>query len=254
MEGDMKKLVKGVIGLVMVLLLMSGENVLGAGLVEVDFNNALFSDSLNINNPYWPLMAGTTFEYRAETEDGCIVNEVFVTSDVKTIVGIDARVIEDREWDDDNCDGGRDYLLEETFDWYAQDDAGNIWYMGEDTKEYCERDSAQSGQVCSTEGSWEAGMEGAEAGIIMLANPQPGDFYRQEYAEGEAEDMGKVLRINDSVSIDMGDYENCLKTKEWTLLEPGSVEHKHYCPGIGLVLVDELKEKTVHVELVEVTP
>lgn len=252
----MKKLVNGLIGLAIAigLLGMSGEEVTAGGLVEIDFNDATFSNPLNINNPYWPLLTGTSFEYRAETEDGCLVNEVFVSSYVKTILGIDTRVVEDREWEDDDCDGGRDYLLEETLDWYAQDDAGNIWYMGEDTKEYCERDSAQAGQVCSTEGSWEAGVNYAEAGIIMLANPTPGDFYRQEFAEGEAEDMGMVLRTNAFVSTELADYENCLKTREWTALEHGNIEHKHYCPDVGLVLINELKGKTVRVELVEVTP
>lgn len=252
----MKKLLNYFVGLAAAIAFsgMFGGEALGGGMVEVDFDDATFSDPLDIDNPYWPLPAGTSFEYRAETDEGCLVNEVFVSPNIKTILGVDARVVEDREWEDDDCDGGRDYLLEETLDWYAQDDVGNIWYLGEDTKEYCDRDSQTPGQVCSTEGSWEAGVEDAEAGIIMLANPTPGDFYRQEFAVGVAEDMGKVLRTNASVSIELGDYENCLKTKEWTALAPGEIEHKHYCLNVGLVLINELKGKTVRVELVEVNP
>jgi hypothetical protein len=107
--------------------------------------------------------------------------------------------------------------------------------------------------VISTEGSWEAGVDGAKPGIVMEADPQPGDSYGQEYFEGLAGDMGKVLRLGASVSVPYGVFEDCLKTKECTPLEPGVVEHKCYAWGVGLVLVTELKGKSVRVELVEIT-
>ena len=89
----------------------------------------------------------------------------------------------------------------ETFDWYAQDNDGNVWYFGEDSKEY------EEGEVVSTEGSWEAGVDGAKPGIIMKANPQIGDSYRQEHYPGEAEDLGEVIRLNESASVPRGSYD-----------------------------------------------
>jgi hypothetical protein len=226
------------------------------GLVEIEFDALDFSDPLDIDNPWWPLNSpGTTWHYYAvEGEDECVITEFTVTSmSYLTAVGVEARIVEEVEWLDEDCDGSKDLLLEETDDWYAQDDAGNVWYLGEDTLAYEYDDQGNEVEV-SDEGSWEAGVDGAEAGIVMLAEPMPGLYYRQEYLEGEAEDMGKVLRLNARVSIDFGDFEGCLVTKEWTALEPGHVEHKYYCPRIGLVHVEELKEKTVLVDLVGVSP
>lgn len=194
-----------------------------------------------IDNPYFPLVPGTTFIYEAETEDGLEVNEVEVTVETKEILDVTCTVVLDMVW----VEG---VLTEETYDWYAQDKDGNVWYFGEDTKEYDE-----SGNVISTEGSWEADVDGAKPGIVMEANPQPGDSYRQEYYEDVAEDMAKVLRLNASVSVPYGEFEDCLKTKEWTPLDRGVVEHKYYAWGVGLVLVTELKGKSVRVELVEIT-
>jgi hypothetical protein len=98
-------------------------------------------------------------------------------------------------------------LAEETLDWYAQDQAGNVWYFGEDSKEI------ENGTVVSTKGSWEAGVDGAKPGVVMQANPQIGVSYRQEYYYGEAEDMAEVLSLSESVSVAFGSYQNCLKTK-----------------------------------------
>lgn len=226
------------------------------GLVEIDFDPLDFSTPLDIDNPWWPLNAvGTTYHYYAvEGEDECVVTDTTITAlSYLTAAGVEARIVQDLEWLDEDCDGSADLLLEETDDWFAQDDAGNVWYLGEDTLAY-EYDDEGNLEEVSAEGSWEAGVDGAEAGIVMLADPRPGLFYRQEFYEDEAEDMGKVLRLNARVSIDFGDFEGCLVTKEWTVLEPGHVEHKYYCPGAGLVHVEELKEKTVLVDLVAVTP
>jgi len=191
-----------------------------------------------IDNRYFPLLPGTTFVYQPVGEEN-VVNTVQVTSAVKVILGVTCTVVHDWE----TVDGK---LTEDTYDWYAQDKYGNVWYFGEDTKEYL-----PDGSI-STEGSWEAGVDGATAGIVMLADPKPGLSYQQEYYEGVAEDMGKVLRLNVGVSIARGHFVGCLKTKEWTPLEPGIIEHKYYAPRIGLVLIEELKGKTVRVELVDV--
>ena len=210
---------------------------------SVDFGTP--ANSTDIDNIYMPLIPGTTFYYEAETEDGLEENTVEVTSDTKAILGVTTVVVRDTAF----LDG---VLIEDTKDWFAQDVDGNVWYFGEATKSY------DNGNV-STEGSWEAGAdvagigEVAKAGIVMLANPMPGLSYMQEYYKDVAEDMASVLRLNATVSIGFGDFDNCLKTKEWSPLEPGTIEHKYYAPGVGLVYVEELKGKTVRVELVYIT-
>ena len=139
-----------------------------------------------------------------------------------------------------------DELVEDTYDWYAQDKEGNVWYMGEDSKEY------EDGAVVSTEGSWEAGVDGAKPGMIMKGNPQAGDSYRQEYYKGEAEDMAKVISLNESVSVPYGSFENCLQTEEWTPLEPDVLEHKYYAPSVGLVLEVDIESED-RVELIDIS-
>jgi hypothetical protein len=217
-------------------------------LPTVDPDN--FDDPLD--NPYLPMALGDTYVYLAETEDEVIINEITNTSDTVEILGITCTVVYDVEWVEVEIDGVK-YLfkIEETNDWYAWDNDGNVWYFGEDTREYL-YDEEWKPIGTTTEGSWKAGVDGAEPGILMLANPMPGLSYQQEYYEDEAEDMGKVLKLNSNVSIKYGDYEGCLKTKEWTRLEPGHIEHKYYYPGVGLVFIEELKEKTIMVELDEI--
>lgn len=197
-----------------------------------------------IDNPYLPLEPGTTFVYEAETEDEFILNHVTVTNDTKVILGVTCTVVFDVEW----VDG---VLMEETFDWFAQDEFGNVWYFGEDTTEYL-YDEAGNFLGTSKEGSWEAGVDGAVQGIIMPANPLPGLSYRQEFYEGVAEDMARNLRLNATVSVEYGDFGDCLQNMEWTPLAPGEVELKYYALGVGLVLIQELMGKTVRVELVDV--
>lgn len=173
------------------------------------------------------------------------------------INGVNTRVVHDKVYEDYNCTGSQDFLSEETTDWYAQDDYGNVWYFGEDTQTHCPPPD-DTEWVPSTAGSWKAGVNGAQAGIVMLAEPAPGYFYRQEYAV-DAQDMAKVLRLNADVTLTFDnllgtdDYSGCLVTKEWSPLEPGAVEHKHYCPGTGLVLINELQSGTVRTELVNIT-
>ncbi|MDH4239922.1 MAG: hypothetical protein OEW48_10205 [Phycisphaerae bacterium] len=205
------------------------------------------------DNTYYPMAIGTTYVYMAETEDELIWNEITTTSDTKEIMGVDCIVVYDVEWVSVD-DGSTWFKTEETYDWYAWDNEGNVWYFGEWTTEY-EYDDDWNPTGENHEGSWEADVDGALPGIVMLAEPLPGVCYQQEYYEGEAEDMGKVLRLDAKVSLeseDFDDFEGCLKTKEWTPLDPGVIEHKYYAPGLGLVFIEELKEKTVKVELVEV--
>ena len=192
-----------------------------------------------IDNQYLPMTPGTTFVYDGESEDGKERIEVEVTHETKEILGVTCIVVRDRVWVDGE-------LAEDTFDWFAQDNDGNVWYFGEDSKEY------EDGKVVSTEGSWESGVDGAKPGIIMKGNPQVGDAYRQEYYEDEAEDMAEVLSLDESVSVPYGTFDNCLKTQEWTPLEPDVVENKYYAPGVGVVKEVAVEGESEKVELVEV--
>ena len=231
-------------------------NVRSGGLVEPEFDLADFSTPLLIDNAYWPLLPGGRVIYFEESADECIVNEVLVTSRAKNdfhgvYAGLAARVVLDREWLDEDCDGGRDVLLESTFDWHAQDDDGNIWYLGEDTTEFLYDDE---GEFLGTtkEGSWQAGEDGAVAGLIIPARPSPGAFYQQELYEDVAEDAAKIIGVNRIVTTALGTFDGCIITKEWSPLSPGSIEHKHYCPDFGLVLIKQFGGKTTVVEAVDI--
>ena len=138
---------------------------------------ANFANSTTIDNRYFPLTPGTTFIYEGQTEDGLERIESFVTHDTKEILGVTCVVVRVRA-----TIAGE--LVEDTFDWYAQDNDGNVWYFGEDTKSF------EDGMLESTAGSWEAGVGGAFPGIIILGDPLVGLSYRQEFFKGEAEDMG----------------------------------------------------------------
>lgn len=193
-----------------------------------------------VNNPYFTLTPGTTFTYKGQDREGTKINKVMVTDQTKQVMGVTTRVVWDRVWLNDQ-------LIEETYDWYAQDKEGNVWYFGEDSKEY------QKGKVTSTKGSWEAGVEGAQPGIVMQANPQPGEPYRQEYRKGEAEDLGQVLSVQEKVTVPAGSYNNCVKTKDWSAIESGSVEHKYYAKEVGYVVLETEHNDKKRVELVDVT-
>ena len=190
-----------------------------------------------ITNPFFTLVPGTTWTYESETEDGLEKNVVVVTSDKKEILGVETTVVWDRVWLDDE-------LIEETYDWYVQDSQGNVWYFGEDSKEY------DAGVVVSTQGSWEAGFDGAKQGIIMKAEPQPGDSYRQEYYKGEAEDMADVVALNETVSVPYGEFTGCLKTRDWSKIDPNLNEYKYYCPGVGGLALEVVVDSGERVELI----
>jgi hypothetical protein len=190
-----------------------------------------------ISNTYFPLVPGSSWRYVAEVEEGTETIVVEVLNETRVVNGVVATVVRDRVYLDDE-------LIEDTYDWYAQDAAGNVWYLGEDSKEI------ENGQVISTEGSWEWGRDGALPGIIMWANPAAhiGEAYRQEYYRGEAEDWGKVTAVNVPVNVPFGQFTNCIRTEDWNGLESDSREDKFYCPGIGVTLEVADDER---VELVE---
>ena len=176
-----------------------------------------------VDNPYLNFAVGRVFIYQSQTPDGVETDTLQVTNLTKSILGIAATVVHDQVY----LDGA---LTEDTFDWYAQDTLGNVWYLGEDSKQI------QNGVVVGTEGSWEAGVNGARAGIIMLAHPKIGLQYEQEFAAGIAEDRAKVLSLSARAQVPFTSCTDCLRTEEWTALEPGVRESKYYKAGVGLLL------------------
>jgi hypothetical protein len=196
-----------------------------------------FVDS--VDNPYYPLTPGTTLVYRGLSDGEREVVRVIVTDDTKDILGITATVVRDRVYV-----GGK--LVEDTFDWYAQDRHGNVWYLGEDSKEY------QDGEVVSTAGSWEAGVDGAHPGVIMPAGQDVGVMYRQEFYEGEAEDLAKVVAFGETVKVPAGSFDEVLVTEDWTPLEPKLLERKYYAAGVGVVLERLIKGGEEILRLVEI--
>lgn len=178
-----------------------------------------------ITNEYWPMAPGDRWVYReTDGQGGEQKVVVTVTDRTKTIAGIEALVVHDVVTEDGE-------LVEDTFDWYAEDADGNIWYLGEATKEF------ESGEVKTTAGSWEHGVDGAQAGIAVPAAPEPGLDYRQEYYAGEAEDTATVLSLDEWVEVPAGSYRDVLMTKDYTSLHPEILEHKLYAKGVGPVLV-----------------
>ena len=173
-----------------------------------------------VDNPYFPLVPGTTLIYREKADGERSENEVTVTSETKMIMGVQCVVVHDKV-----IENGK--LKEDTYDWYAQDKEGTVWYFGEATKEF------KAGGAVETRGSWEAGING-QPGVIMPAHPTPGKPYRQEYSPNNAEDMAQIVAVNQSVTVPAGSFKNCVKTKDWSLLESGS-EYKWYAKGIGVV-------------------
>lgn len=187
-----------------------------------------------IDNPYWPMSPGTTTVFEGDGER--IVVEV--TDYTRVVMGVVTTVVRDRAYD-------KGSLIEDTLDWYAQDRWGNVWYFGEETTEY------EDGKPVSTAGSWEAGVDGALPGIVMLADPQIGDVYRNEFYAGEAEDLAKVVERGGAIEVPAGAFSDTLVTEDWTPLEPDQLERKTYAPGVGVVAEGPLDEPTI-LQLVEV--
>jgi hypothetical protein len=181
-----------------------------------------------VDNPYFPLEPGTTWRYRGVKDGKRLLNVVTVTQRVKKIIGVPTVVLRDRAFL-----AGK--LAEDTTDWYTQDRNGTVWYFGEATKEL-----DRKGNVTSTEGSWQAGMNRARPGIFMPAHPRVGDSFSQEHLKGHAEDHFRVMSLSAPVRVPFGNFTNAIRTKEWTPLEPGVIDAKFYVRGIG-----EVKEAAV---------
>jgi hypothetical protein len=191
--------------------------------------------SADVTNPLFPAPVGATWVFEAETDEGIERIEIEVEAETMDVWGTSARVVRDTEF----LDGE---MIEDTWDWFAQDEAGNVWYLGEDTQEY------EDGEVVSTEGAWEAGVDGALPGVVMLGDPQVGDEYRQEFFEGEAEDYGEVVSLDETVAVEAGEWTGCVKTRDRSVLDPELDEFKYYCADVGTVLIEE---GDVRVELIE---
>jgi hypothetical protein len=193
-----------------------------------------------IDNPWFPLKPGTVLKYKGES-DGIPATDVLrVTHRTKRILGIRATVIDDRVYMN-----GR--LAERTTDWYAQDKAGNVWYLGENTATL-----RPNGQVDSTEGTWRVGHHGARAGIFMPAHPRVGDGGLQEFYKGHAEDRFKILNFSTTVQTPGASSSHAMLVQETTPLEPGVVDHKIYVRGIGTVREETVKGGNERYELVSV--
>jgi len=180
-----------------------------------------------VDNTYFPLPVGRTLVYSGIKDGQTQRDVVTVTNQTKVILGVSATVVSDIA--DHNGT-----ILERTSDWYAQDKQGNVWYLGEDTVAFLANGKAD------TTGSWEAGVKGAVPGIVMEANPQIPDAYRQELLVGEAEDTAWVVNLGGTVSVPYGKVRNVLTTLEATRLEAGAYDQKVYGPGIGIVLEQAL--------------
>ncbi len=197
----------------------------GEEVVLPDVSAATFVEG--VDNPYFLLPVGATWHYEAVTDEGLETDDVLVTADVKVVSGVNAVVVQDTV----KLDG---VLLEDTFDWYAQDTEGNVWYLGEETCEY-------ENDICVDEsGSWEWGVDGALPGIIMPGNPVVGEPpYYQEYYPGEAEDAGEVIETGLTVTVPAGTWNDCIRTRDFSTLDLDLNETKDFCPGVGNVFVDE---------------
>ena len=214
----------------------SGEGDLPQGSEQVELDPAEFMTE--IDNPYWPMAPGNRWVYREIDTDGTVQKVVVTVTDKTKMIanGIEARVVHD-------VVSSQGELVEVTDDWYAQDAAGNVWYLGEETAEY------ENGKPVSTSGSFEAGVDGAQAGIAMPANPQDGMAYRQEYYKGEAEDRAEVLSLDEKAEVPFGYYKATLMTKDLVPTEPKVSEHKFYAEGVGPVLTLDIAGGTGREEL-----
>ena len=184
---------------------------------------------------------GSRWVYRETDGKGGVQRvDVTVTEQTKVVDGIEAVVVHDLVTEKGD-------KVEDTLDWYAQDKDGNIWYLGEDTKEY------ENGKVVSKEGSWEPGVDGAQAGIIVPAEPEQGLDYREEYYAGEAEDAAEVLSLEGRAEVPFGRFGDALITRNFTPLEPNVVELKFYARGVGPVLVVQTSGGASREELVAYT-
>ena len=194
---------------------------LGDGAYDPVINPANFVRG--ITNPYFPLMPGKTFIYEGQTSQGFEHSEFAVTRNTRMILGVNCVEVRDTV----KHDG---VVTEDTLDWFAQDMEGNVWYFGENTHEL------EEGLITTIDGTFMAGMNGDKPGIIMKAYPKVGDFYRQEFSLGNAEDFAETQGVNKTVTVRARTFAHCVKSQETTPLETDLLEQKFYAPGIGNVL------------------
>ena len=210
------------------------------GAEPVTLDPAAFTTT--ITNPWWPMRPGTRWVSRETAPDGTRQHVVVTVTrrTVTTAAGVRARVVRDTV-----TEGGE--LVEDTRDLYAQDRAGNVWYMGERTAEY------EGGRVVSTEGSWEAGVDGAQPGVVMPAHPRPGLRYRQEYYAGHAEDRASIVAVGEQAQVPAGHFRHVVMTREVNPLEPRVLEFKFNARGVGPVLAIDVSGGAGREELLRVT-
>jgi hypothetical protein len=178
-----------------------------------------------IDNPYWPMKPGSQWIFRETDAEGSVSRVVVTVLDKTKMIanGVEARIVHDQVTEDGQ-------ILEDTYDWYAQNADGNLWYLGEDTTEY------EDGKPVSKAGSWEAGVDGARAGIVMLAHPRVGRRYREEHYPGHAMDGAKVLSRGEQVQVPFGHFRHVLLTRNFSAIQPDVIEEKIYAQGVGVVL------------------
>jgi hypothetical protein len=193
-------------------------------------------------NPYFPLVPGSGTVLRGTSDGERVVDRTVVTDRTKVITGVTTTVVRD-------VLRSHGALVERTDDWYATDDQGNVWYFGEDTAEYDE-----TGAVISTEGSWEAGVDGAVAGMIMPADPAPTDAFRQEFYRDHAEDQAWIVQRGLVLDLHSGTVHHVVRSFEWTRIEPRVVSAKFYAPGIGIVKELDVAGGDENLELVRFEP
>jgi len=196
--------------------------------------------SPHVTNKLFPLTPGTTLVYTGIKDGKQALNLVATTPRTKVIDRVRTRVVEDRLYLNND-------LEERTSDYYAQDRCGNVWYFGEDTAEL-----DRHGHVVSTEGSFHAGVDGAQPGVFMQAHPQVGRRFRQEWYRGHAEDVFKVLSRSAPVTVPAGSFRHALRTAETTALEPGVLDNKYFVKGIGEVAELAVKGPREELKLVEI--
>jgi hypothetical protein len=191
-----------------------------------------------IDNPYMPFTLGSSWRLEGMSEDGRETDTITVLDQTREVMGVTTTVVRDVV----KLEGS---LVEKTWDWFAQDLRGNVWYFGEDTAEY------EDGKLVSRAGSWEAGVDGALPGIVMPADPVVNEATRQEFYSGEAEDMGWVVQTGLSTDVPAGSYDDVIRVLEWSPLEPKIVGQKLFAPGVGIVSEHDLSGGLENFQLVE---
>ena len=207
------------------LILPACEKEEGDRSIDTNYNPVIIPANFarEVTNSYFPLDPGKVFTFTAQTADGLETIVITILEDIKMVAGVNCTVVHDVV----SLEGE---MIEDTYDWYAQDLDGNVWYFGEDVSNY------ENGVFKDKDGSFEAGIDGAKPGIVMLSNPVTEMPYRQEYYFNVAEDWGKVVAKGLTVTTPYGTFTDCLKTADWNALEPDApLEFKYYAPGVGLV-------------------